>query len=689
QMPALRVLINRDAHIFPYTWARQIFFDKIVIRCNVGRVSYLVLINEQGQQDNTSSFYPFGVRGEKGSWLVAGNYEASIKPLREVSLKIKWQQIPQEAGGFEEYYKDYNKGIHNDSFRVKAEYMKGKEWVEASNGQIKTLFTTDNKTGMVSDNHIITWNLDEKMPINALSREEFRYGLSPAGFFRLKLEQPDFGFGYSVYQNLFINNILLRSGKEAIKPLNEPFVPIVDSVELQYKAEETISKHTIGKSQTRLYYITPIATQSLQPITDHVYALVNGSVEEGYLKFSFSKAESYSTIRMHIELIPSHHEFEKSDISPLKWFYYDGKHWEAVEEKNVLDETENFLNSGIIEIELPMRISEEHLDKQGLFWIYAAFEKNHLNYPSVYGMFTNVVKVEAVLSDHPEHHSGTGVLPAGSIRELQKNIPGITSIRQSRAGRGGVDRECFNSMYFRTSNQIRFRNQPVTPEDYERIVLEKFPQVDKVKCFPSCDTKNNGRKGVVTLAVMQKKQNDTFPLCSYDLLFDIEREISLYTNPFVIVDAINPVFEEVMLRCYLKLRSGVSVNLFQKEIKTRINHYIAPWIEQNRLPEFGQTLTVAGMRSFLEQQPEIEEIHKVSLVVLMLSTQKADLESQTIQKLLEFTEEKANVPIKTSHPWYIRVPAEEHLIYTHMPKEEQEKMGIGEFKVGSTFIIKK
>lgn len=688
QMPALRVLINRDAHIFPYTWARQISFEKTVIHCHVRRVSQLELINEQGQQDGSASFCPFGVRGEKGSWLVVGNYEVSIKPLQEMRLHLKWQQVPQEEGGFDTYYKEYGKAIRNDSFQVRTEYLKGKEWITTSE-QTSSLFTTNRKTRMIEDDHFILWKLNGNMPVNTFHREKFRYGLPSSGFFRIKLDQPDFGFGYSVYQNLFINNILLRENKEGVKRLNEPFVPMIDSIELEYKAEETIKKETFGQTQTRIYHINPIATQDLQPITDSVYTLVSGRTEEGYLKFAFSEAESYSTIRMYIELIPSHHEFENKDISPLKWFYNNGKQWEPIEEKQVLDETDNFLNSGSIEIELPIRISNEHLDNQGLFWIYAAFEKNHLNYPSIYGIFTQVIKVEAELSDHPEHYPGTDPLPAGSIRDSQKNMPGIISIRQPRSGGKGVGRESFNSMYFRTSNQLLFRNQPVTPEDYERMVLEKFPQIDKVKCFPGCDTKNNGRKGVVTLAVMQKKKDDTFPLCSYDLLFDIEKEISQYTNPFVLVDAINPVFEEVMLRCYLKLKSGVSTNLFQKEIKRRIANYIAPWIYQNKLPEFGQIMTVAEMRIFLEKQPEVEEVHQLSLIVLMFSTQKGSLGNQTVRKLLEFTEEKAHIPIRTSHPWYIRVPAEEHLIYTHLPEEQQENVGIGELKIGSTFIIKK
>lgn len=687
QMPALRVLINRNAHIFPYSWARNVFFYKMVIRCDVKHLSTLELVNELGKQDVNSPFQPFGALGEKGSWFLFGNYEASIKPLREVNLTVEWAQTPREEGGFETYYEKYGEAIKNDSFQVKTEYLKGKEWIDSS-PQTTPLFQYDNKSGRVENRQTVTWNLEEKAAVNTLPRNKFQYGLPATGFFRLRIEKPEFGFGWPLYQDLLINSVMLRKKGEEIKLPNEPYIPVINSLKFRYEAQETIDKDSGTRSQTKIYPINPVATKNLQPVTGRIYPLVNGNTEEGYLKFAFSRAESYRKIRMYIELIPSHHEFDKNEISILKWYYNDGSQWIKIEERCVYDETDNFLNSGIIEIELPMRVSEMHLDQEGLFWIYAAFEKNHLNYPSVYGIYTNVVKVEAILSDHPERHSGTDVLPSGSIKNLHKTIPGILSVKQPRPGRGGIDSESFNRIYFRTSNRILFQNHPVTPEDYERLVLEKFPQIDKVKCFPACDTRNDDRKGVVTLVVMQKRQNDIFPLCSYSLLFEIEKEIGKHTPPFVIVDAINPVFEEIMVRCHVKLKPGVSVNRFQNEVKEEIDNYIAPWIRTRKLPEFGHTLTVAEIRDFLEKQPAIEDIHQLSLVVLMTSTQKARLKSQTIKKTLEFSEEKAFIPIKTSHPWYIRVPAKEHLIYTFPPEEYQKKMSIGDLKIGSTFIIK-
>ncbi|MDL2322902.1 hypothetical protein LJC52_02845 [Bacteroidales bacterium OttesenSCG-928-A17] len=688
EMPALRILINRNASIFPYTWARQIQFDKVVIINEVKGITNLEVINELGQQDVNSSFPPFGVQGDKGAWMVVGNYELSIKPISEASLYLKWLQVPQEIGGFITYYKDYKRAINNSSFKVKTEFLNEKNWIETSPTPTD-LFVYNRKTECVESENTLVWALNKRMPTQLPGKDNFSYGKATSGFIRMVLDKPDFGFGNSVYQHLFINNFILRDKKEEIKLLNKPFIPTVDLIELNYKAVETITSFSSKQgNRTKFYYITPLSTRSILPIQGDGCSFVDGPDEDGYLKFGFFQAERYDRIRMYAELLPSHHEFEKSDVSPVKWYYNDGKQWIPIDEENISDGTEGFLNSGFIDIKLPMRIQKTHLDKKGLFWIYAAFEKNYLNYPSVYGFFLNSVKVVANLSDNPEHYSGTESLPANTIRNLQKEIPEIASITQPRSGFGGVKEESFKGMFFRSSNQVLFRNRPSTPDDYERIVLEKFPQIAKVKCFPGCDTKGNNRNGIVTLVVMQKKSDELLPLCTYDLLFDIEKEISLYTSPFVIIDAINPVFEEVMVRCKIILKAGTSPSLFKKEAKKVLDSYIAPWMSNENLPSFGSIISVAETKKILQSCQGVERVERISLAVLMVSTRKATLESQKIQELIEYTDEKSEEPIKSSYPWYIRIPAKKHLIITGDLDEYQDNFGIGELEIDNTLIIK-
>ncbi len=689
QWPSLRILINRDAPIFPYTWARQLFIHRLSIENDVRDITSLEVVNEQGRQNTDTAFYPFGVQSDKGSWMIAGSYEAAIKPLTEVRLTCQWLQLPQEEGGFSVYYKDYEQSIDNTSFRVKTEFLKEKTWVESSPVR-SNLFAVHATTRTLMPESNLFWNLHKQMPVYAHDRADFVYGKVPSGFIRMSLDAPNAGFGHSLYQRLFINSLLKRGNKDEVKLIPSPYVPVLDGLTLHYKAEETIqfgSGYALGK--TRLYHIDPITIENIQLIQKGPFTLVNGPEEEGYLKFAFSDITGYQTIRIHAELLPSHHEFEKSDLLPIKWYFHNGFQWVRLSEEAFLqDTTDHFLNSGVIEIQLPSRVTTAQLDADGLFWLYAAFERNSLNYPSVFGFFLNTVQVEARPDDASENTWGTQSLPAGTVNRLQKELPGVQSVSQLRPSMGGLEPESLQRMIFRTSNQALFRQKPVTPEDYERMVLERFPQVDKVTCFPACDTKNDGRKGVVTLAVMQRKPDMVLPLCPYDLLFEIEQEISSHTGSFVLVDAINPVFEEVMIRCHVSLKPGIRQNLFQREMKQRLDRYIAPWMGTGDLPSFGHSIRVADVQALLESSLETDKVYHVSILVLMTSMQKATLGNTTVQKLLEFTDQKAWIPINPSHPWYIQVPAAEHLVFTGSETEYAERIGTGELEISNTFIIK-
>ena len=55
------------------------------------------------------------------------------------------------------------------------------------------------------------------------------------------------------------------------------------------------------------------------------------------------------------------------------------------------------------------------------------------------------------------------------------------------SGRPAEDRQ---SLLTRPSARLRHKQRAASPWDYERLVLEAFPHVFKVKCFPNMDTRS-------------------------------------------------------------------------------------------------------------------------------------------------------------------------------------------------------
>ena len=117
-------------------------------------------------------------------------------------------------------------------------------------------------------------------------------------------------------------------------------------------------------------------------------------------------------------------------------------------------------------------------------------------------------------------------------------------------------------MRLRITQEMSHRNRAVLPRDYEQITLAQFPEVEKVLCLPGIDSKAQNRSPIVTLVVMQKeKDKKILPLCEHRLLMRIEDYIGDKTSPFITVDAITPVYEEVTVCCNLCLAEYISYGI--------------------------------------------------------------------------------------------------------------------------------
>ena len=116
------------------------------------------------------------------------------------------------------------------------------------------------------------------------------------------------------------------------------------------------------------------------------------------------------------------------------------------------------------------------------------------------------VAEDELVSYMDEHADVLAGLPAGTISASGKNLPGIVEIIQVVKGHGGRMGGDAGDICLRLSDRIAHRNRALLPADYERLVLQHFPQVVKVKCLPGLDTKKRNRSGVVTLVIVPRQE---------------------------------------------------------------------------------------------------------------------------------------------------------------------------------------
>ena len=177
--------------------------------------------------------------------------------------------------------------------------------------------------------------------------------------------------------------------------------------------------------------------------------------------------------------------------------------------------------------------------------------------------------MEALIGEELESFTG--------LVSFEKSMPGLTDIYQIIPAKGGRSPETPEDMRLQITQEMSHRNRAVLPRNYEQITLAQFPEVEKVLCLPGIDSKAQNRSPIVTLVVMQKeKDKKILPLCEHRLLMRIEDYIGDKTSPFITVDAITPVYEEVTVCCNLRIKPGYPVGDILRQTEARINNCIAP-----------------------------------------------------------------------------------------------------------------
>lgn len=693
--PALRILMNRDAWLFPYSWATKIKLRKLTITTEVSGLTTLEVHNELGQIDPATPFPPFGAQPVKGSWLAFGNYEMALKPVTRVGLSFRWQQLPGDECGFYDRYQGYPGGIDNTSFRVRMEQLADKRWVSIP-GSLSYLFATEGKgnrpapRATLSDYSAVACAIKETLPPLHTEEEKYRYGLTRSGFYRMVLETPDTGFGQSVYRQLFAD-IMMQNAfrRKKLTPPPEPVLPVVDGIEASYTATETYDFNA-GKqyAELKLYHINPLQANETSPAnTGQAVPFFVAPEQEGNLLFAIRHARGNSQIRILTKMAPLKREVDDRELPHLQWYYLNGKEWCPFKPEDILtDTTESFLCSGLIELNLPEPVAEEQLDANGDFWLAAAVTSHTSNCSALISFYLN--PVEACLELGPDDELTEEWLDkigtfSGKF-DFEKTEPHLTDVYQVIQCQNGRPAETAEDTKVRTFEQIMHRSRAILPADYEQLVLLEFPEVEKVLCLPGLDSKGLNRKGIVSLAVMQKEADKKIlPLCENKLLVEIERFLQCRVSPFVTVDAIPPVYEKITVRGWLKVAAGKHTGLVIRQAEERIDGCIAPWYREGEIPVFGHSFSFTDLYNTIREDEVILDLTHLS--VLHVLQNGSDEKEYFLNRY--FNERNFDFVIAPSQPWCILVPDEEHLLSVTKPETDRQTPGIGDLRVGGTFII--
>lgn len=589
EYPALRILFA-DKGLFD-TLPDDLSIREITLHTEVDGIRNFTLIGESGQADPSQPFYPFGPMGERGSRLVFGHEEAALKAITSVTLKGTWTKLPEN--GFKPVYANYGLGkpIDNGSFTVGCEWQEESRWHECA-ASPQPLFRQD-EAGKLTDEALFELALVEKAAENNLT--QMPYHRDSNGFYRLTLTGPEIGFGTNAYYRRF-TEVMMHNGREKEKnrlPVPEqPQVPMLCDMTFGYRSEETLRTGDNGN----LYRFSELFGYGECALNEREHPVFLPGMESPSLLVGLDNMGDTNRVRLYLALRYAVRGWKPAEEQPscgLVVSRYDGNGtWRTMTDEEVLcEETDGLTRSGFVEVRASVAKDTDRL------WLKLSFADGKAPKEMVLdGIWLNCLRVTA------ENGDGTA-LPAGTITAPLIEDSRILSVCQPVAGSGGKPAETNIDAAIRQRIRISTRNRAVCSGNYEEMILERFPEIEKACCIPATET-----DGEVRIVVFPKPEKRKYPFLPGWKLAGIENYIARYAPPFARIRVLNPKYEPLSLTFKAVLKEGTrDPGMVKRRIARRIRVFLMTWYMDGRLPDFGVRYSCNALLSRIANDECIEE----------------------------------------------------------------------------------
>ena len=646
--PVVKILLNTESKLNPfiYKYLKDFKIESVDLVADVREVKNLVIQNDLSVLDPGKPFQPFGNRPIVTSNFYIGSWEVFQKSLNKLDVNIKWFGLPDDAGGFQEYYNNYHHpdGVtqrSNTSFKAKTSLLNKKSWtpvtpedsnlfaIKSSKPEADKTLSFTNTDPVDEPSAAVLGNVKRDINLEPFTEYDQQ---SQKGFLKITLDGTD--FGHKDYQLSYTKAVL-----DTLKPAvtngsgvadysdslpKEPYTPQIETVSIDYVSAVKIETVKVDKEDfdervEQVFAVHPMGVGEIKTTNPENYLLPQYDNE----------GEMYIGIR---NLVPPQNLsvlFQVSegtsnpDLKPpvIKWSYLTNDNWEPFTEQQILsDSTKGLIKTGVILFDIPSKASKNNnMLTNGYCWLRASAEKDSDGIPHLIDIKFQAAK--AVFKDKnndPDYLAKP--LPEKTISKMGVSDSSIKKIEQPFTSFGGRIPEQSDEFYTRVSERLRHKNRSIAIWDYERIVLHNFPSVYKVKClnhtrFEGTATSiNEAAPGHVSLVVVSNIRNKNAvdplkPRTSLVTLDDIKTFIGKIRSPYINVHVYNPLFEEVRVDFNVLFHAGFDKGIYSVKLNEALVKFLSPWAYATGSDiVFGGKIHKSVILNFVEEQEYVDYI---------------------------------------------------------------------------------
>ncbi|VAX01197.1 hypothetical protein MNBD_GAMMA22-3080 [hydrothermal vent metagenome] len=642
--PVIRfLLIGQSGH---YEVLEGLSVAKCSIFVDVHGVKNLLVNNNNASLNTEKPMSLFGSQPRIGSEFYIGSGEIFSKRLSHLELNLHWQDLPTDLFA---YYREYFDSVLTDSsieesfitnFLIDINILYKRSW-NYTLLHSQTLFNASNpniKSFVISfdDHESIFGENNYKTQPDIINLEPYNSN-SKYGFIKLVLNGPSFGapfatetafeaFGHKSFALRYANKAIeLSQWQSGIKPVlpNEPYTPTISELSINYKAT---AEFVLGDNQAleRFYSLNAFGYVIAQQQLDA--KLVPSIDNQAYLFIGLDSLFAPANVSLLFQLDKgtATTSGEALTLGEAQWSYLANNHWQTISSSEILnDSTHGFQKPGLITLEIGQDASTSHnLMPDSMLWLRASIDKPEDSVCRTIGLHNNAVlaKLNNLTNNIDDYNDHLSMLLAkDSISKLKKRHVTIKKVMQPYASFGGRTRQQDNEHFQSSSELLRHRNRAITIWDIEKLVLNKFPEVFKVKCLPHSDAnafEKTGELAVVIIPNLRSSStvNTLEPRADTVLMRDIKNFLLQKCSAYSIINVINPLFEYIKVDTNITFKSGVDAGYFSQILNAELQRFLSPWAyEDGQDILFGSRIYKSEILAFIEGRDYVDYVTKFTL----------------------------------------------------------------------------
>lgn len=711
EWPIVKLILNNYSTHNPFSFFRNLLIERVTISANVNGSRAIKLQNNIGNLSPDSPFHPFGPQPVIGSYLDIKNTNVFNRYTKDFRIKMEWIDLPRVSGGWENYLKEYPANFRNDSFKIKLSALsEGKFKPASSKRQEFNLFSIDKGdfgSEILSELTEIR-DIDLKrleLPNRPLLNKEgiFQDANFTDGAIRLEFSSPEEAFGSKLYPQIFPDTVLHNSKRFSKKrPLpNQPNIPIVRSITVDYTLEhsEVLIKTAKNEdSALKIIHQYPFGYENVYPESDkQPYNFIPDFDFENNLYLGIEDLNPKQELSLLFQFQDANFSDFAKEPEPIIWSYLYENSWIILNKGEVLyDNTNNFINTGIVRIKLPEQIKIGNTKfLPNLYWLRASSGGQWNIRSKMIGVYPHALTATRVID--PTAQVSEVKLPPNSIKAFKNKISGLNGINQLFSSYGGMPAESTDQYNLRISERLRHKNRIVTNRDIEEAILEEFPQLLMAKSISpdllcTAGYKPGTRK--IRVIIVPKEANEVFftdnqPRVNLADLYQIKNFVNAGISPFVDIEIENPVYERIKLIGKVKFsgKKTGDTGFYVKKLNEDIRRYLCPWLyESSSSFKIGSQIFVSDLINYIKKQTYVEYLTGFS--VLHFFNWHNERTGETLAGMHDLGKSKMNY-IKGSVPEAVLIPSDEHMFTVIEEAEYSDalEIGIGNLKISNELIV--